>query len=386
MNNKINLALALGLSLGAVASSSADVFHLRVHSPGLVASANTPPTPAPVPPPPPKPASAVFGDVAFGAVNAGSSTSLSFTVQNASADAALELQDIAVAGPGLSWAPGAMGTPCAGSMPQTLAPKASCSLTVTWSPAAAGPLVGGQLTVTDNAPESPHRYDLTGTAGTAPDPHFANVSLLLPFEGAGDIKGNALSFIGAASTTQAAHTGTRSVYFAAGIGQVLKVDNAALGDFPGDFTIEGWTLPLTNTAFHVFDMGGVDQLNWQSQGLWVANGRFIYNASSANTTNDIAANLDIGAAVIGQWNHFAITRNGAVYRTFVNGKLTKTVAVNKRPYKPLYGLVLGNYPYKTWTSFPNSFGAHHTDDFRVTNGVARYTADFVPSNQPYPTR
>jgi len=391
--NRKKLTLALALTLGAVSIAAAQSFEMRVYSQGLLpqgAPTTSPPSPSPAPAPAPTPAPeatfALEGSFDFATVAQGQRTSRTFTVKNTSTKTSLQVRDVAVVGAGVSLAPGSTGTPCATEMPQSLAPEASCTFTLTWAPTVAGPLTNAHLTFVSNAADSPRQYSLTGSAEIPADPYFSKVTLLLPFEGTGDVKGNAVSSAGATLSSQAAHSGNSSAFFGAGVGHVVKIENTAPFDLPGDFTVEGWVLPVDGATNHVFAIGGIDGKTWQSQGLWMAGSRFVFNASSNNTVNDIAANLDIGAVMAGQWNHFAITRHGAVYRTFVNGALTKTIAVNKRPYKPQYGLVLGNYAVKTWTSFPGTWAPKYIDDFRVTNGVARYTESFTPSHVAFPTR
>jgi hypothetical protein len=66
----------------------------------------------------------------------------------------------------------------------TLAPSGSCTLTVTFTPTTSGTRAG-TVTVTDNAPGSPHQVLLTGTGGVAPVVTLTPASLTFPAQALG---------------------------------------------------------------------------------------------------------------------------------------------------------------------------------------------------------
>jgi hypothetical protein len=82
--------------------------------------------------------------------------------------------------------------------------------------------------------------------------------------------------------------------------------------------------------------------------------------------------------VANTWYHFAIVRNGTTTTLYKNGTsyLSLTDTANyTTPY-----IVIGN-AYQT--SRNGVIG--YMDDFRVTSGLARYTANFTPPTAALPT-
>ena len=80
------------------------------------------------------------------------------------------------------------------------------------------------------------------------------------------------------------------------------------------------------------------------------------------------------------WRHFALTRGGGTLRLYIDGVLagssTTTLAMN------FSELTIGFARYSpSHTSFNG-----YIDELRITKGVARYTANFTPPTEPFPTR
>jgi hypothetical protein len=81
------------------------------------------------------------------------------------------------------------------------------------------------------------------------------------------------------------------------------------------------------------------------------------------------------------WNHFALVRNGANLTLYHNGVSAASVAnVSSTSFADAYTLKLG---VARGTSFPFN---GYMSDFRVTKGVARYTATFTPPASMLRTR
>lgn len=162
----------------------------------------------------------------------------------------------------------------------------------------------------------------------------------------------------------------------------------------GDFTIEGWFLP-TGTASTIINIGGIDQVSWQSQAVyfgWPAAGQLTWMASSANNGTDISTGtkcaqpcsdyVAFGAPTLNAWNHFAVVYSSAAgqYYLYLNGTRTATVTSAKRPYQSSYQTTIGGYPLKTQSGITGGF-AGYLDEFRLTDGVARYTGPSYPVPQ-----
>ena len=79
------------------------------------------------------------------------------------------------------------------------------------------------------------------------------------------------------------------------------------------------------------------------------------------------------------WRHVAVTRSGTSLRLFINGvqrgsTLTSSANLSDNQLK------IGYY-------YSETFGfVGKVDEFRVTKGVARYTANFTPPTVPFPDK
>lgn len=227
------------------------------------------------------------------------------------------------------------------------------------------------------------------------DPFFNFVTMLLHFDGADgsqafvDVKGNSFTMTGNPHLrTAQAKFGTSSLYYDGVAGTALTLPNSALCNFPGDFTVEGYFYPTTGTpGGTIIDLGGVANLNWQPLHVNLdGNGHIQLCASSANSGLDIANFANFGVVTVNAWNHFAVCKTPAGYQCFLKGALGLTVNNSAQPFVPAYGIALGNYPVDSQNNFPSAgaMPSIYMDEFRITNGVARYTSNFTPPAAPFP--
>lgn len=204
------------------------------------------------------------------------------------------------------------------------------------------------------------------------DPFFNNVSLLLPMDASfADFSSNnfALTAFGDVQISNAVSKFGGGAAFFDGNGDYLR-GNAAI-DYSGDFTIEGWfnrTGVGNGQVKTIFEAGNIQpgqggvHLYVESDGTFVLNNGFTYVGNG-------------GASPLNQWVHFAVVRNGGTNTLYVNGVAVHTdsqsYTVNNNIFSiggaPIYGFYINGY----------------IDDFRITEGVARYTADFTPPNSSF---
>ena len=103
-------------------------------------------------------------------------------------------------------------------------------------------------------------------------------------------------------------------------------------------------------------------------------------SSGTDTTIwDIADGKSMGTIDYGQWNHFAITRKGNIFRTFKNGTKVseftspKPITRNTRD---------GTLKFSIGRSQGSDYFKGYIDGLRVTKGTALYTANFTaPSSE-----
>jgi hypothetical protein len=226
----------------------------------------------------------------------------------------------------------------------------------------------------------PNEQVLAKRAGIWPvaggDPDFANVSLLLHMDGSNgsttftDSSSNAFAitpFGNAQVSTNDPKFGTGDLTLD-GTGDYLQTPtNAAFQLGTGDFTIECWVFVNSgnsNDGLFVFGPSSI-------LAVGVTVGQWFLSLTSGS-----AEHLQ-GGATTGVWQHLALTRSGTDVRLFINGTQLGATRTNNTDYTSDQ-LFIGYY-------FSTSFAINaRVDEFRVTKGVARYTANFTPPTAPFP--
>ena len=213
------------------------------------------------------------------------------------------------------------------------------------------------------------RYPSAASADT----HFASVTLLMPMDSnIQDIKGNTITNSGSVSiTTATKKMGVGSARFNGT--QYLDIAANAGLDFAGDpFTIEGW--------FYVDNVTGTKPIfSFANRAMLFQ----IQNTVPVFYINSVASGWagNAGAVAAATWTHFALVRNAADVCTFY-----------------LNGVAVGQVPTHSENVGSSSVGASlgrdlvggtfllgYLDDFRITKGIARYSANFPPPALPYQT-
>ena len=227
-----------------------------------------------------------------------------------------------------------------------------------------------------------HPYNATQTTltvPTAPLTAIANTSLLLNFTNAGIYDAATINdgqTVGNAqvSTTQA-KWGTTSMGFD-GTGDWLVVPNRPeLNIGTGDFTIECW-INRTATASGA---GNGDAIISKGTNNVVIS--MSVNTSKFEFGQYGVATLLTSTTVISNntWYHVAITRSGTTLRMFINGtqEASTTSSAN---FTSTTNMFIGADANNT-----NQRINGYIQDLRITNGYARYTANFTPPTAAFPT-
>jgi hypothetical protein len=164
--------------------------------------------------------------------------------------------------------------------------------------------------------------------------------------------------------------GTGSIYFDGSGDYMTVASNTALQMNASDFTIECWAY-ISSFTGTIFELGqytdGILLRPWGSDDFYVNGSNY------GNITQYLTANT---------WTHFAVVKSGTTVTLYINGtsKITATgvgnVSVNQ------YGISIGTSAHMGNNS---QFLPGYLDDFRITKGVARYTANFTPPTSALPT-
>lgn len=148
----------------------------------------------------------------------------------------------------------------------------------------------------------------------------------------------------------------------------------------GDFTIEGWFFMRnhhTGVGSGYPQVEGLFELNYYTDGILLRLGR----PDSPYRGGDFYVNGRNYAGYIenyfpfGQWNHIAVVRSGSTVTLYGNGQVIVAAKNVSGTINSAGGpLRLGNTRHYAHQESPNMW----VDDFRITNGTARYTAAFTP--------
>lgn len=237
------------------------------------------------------------------------------------------------------------------------------------------------------------------------DAEYASVATLLQFDGTdgsteiNDLSANGASVpwvahAGAALSTADKKFGTASLYL--GYGQYVRGPMIPDWNFiDQDFTIEVWTKPVTQATGSNVSVGLVscDQGLNNPRGWKITerNDNLVWSArDSVGNYLSLGGYPNFRATFINTWVHIAVTRAGGLFRFFVNGLIFHTVdwgVTRILKWDNSDTTIGGLFNHAEIGGSPNVFVGNsgwqgYIDELKVTKGVARYTADYVPPTAP----
>ena len=222
-------------------------------------------------------------------------------------------------------------------------------------------------------------YTSAFTPPTAPLTPIQNTSLLLLGTNTGiqDATGkNDIITYGSAKTqSNTVKYGTGALSFDGAGSSMYVPSNVKFGFGTGNFTIEFWlylNATTTQTIFSELSTGSTQ----------VVPHIYYSNASGIRYFVNGADVITGGALSTGTWYHIAVCRSSGSTKMFINGTQTGSTYTDSNNYLSSTPIILGDYDIPpTGTSTLNGY----IDDLRITNGVARYTANFTPFGSQLPT-
>jgi hypothetical protein len=165
-----------------------------------------------------------------------------------------------------------------------------------------------------------------------------------------------------------------------GNGDWLNVPSSDFDMLGANFTAEGWfrfnSVALTP---HLMEWGSA--LYYRAVVYVKANKLYFYTANGNGSQGDrIASSTTLSTNT---WYHIALVRSGTVFTLYLNGVSQGTSTSPALPATPTT-MHIG------WQAFGNTIADDYlngwVDEFRVTKGVARYTAGFTPPTPPFPNQ
>jgi hypothetical protein len=215
-------------------------------------------------------------------------------------------------------------------------------------------------------------YTSNFTPPSAPLTAITNTSLLLNFTNAAIFDNammNDLETVGNAQiSTSVVKFGTGSMAFD-GSGDWLRTPSTpSNGLGAGNFTVEMWVYLNNTTGTQVFVTTANPTLDF-SPAFYNSGGDLRWYDGSVKSTG--------GTLSAGVWTHIAACRASGTLRFFINGTQTPTTYSVATNYGSSVPIIVGS----------NNYGESlngYIDDLRITNGVARYTANFTPPTAAFP--
>lgn len=219
---------------------------------------------------------------------------------------------------------------------------------------------------------------LMSYGGPVGDPYFADVSLLLHMDGTNgsttftDNSQNTFTVTPTSATvnTSVVKYGTGSVALHASRLDVASSSQFAFGT--EDFTIEAWV--------YVNSWGSSYNQTIVTVGSYLTG--VLIRLQSGTTMGIVVqspSSVDFGCVITpGQWYHIAVSRSAGLLYPFKDGVLLRA------PYGGAGSI--GTLPVVVGVSEHNGseYFDGYIDDFRITKGVARYTANFTPPTAAFP--
>lgn len=241
---------------------------------------------------------------------------------------------------------------------------------------------------------SPYLFAPTGPT----DPNFADVVSLLHFDGTDgsttftDEKGRTWAASGDAQLDTSITKFGSAALLLDGTGDYIA-DSGPNSDWEflhsgaDDFTLEMWLYPSSITTYHPVCMTADASASLGSS-LYVDSGGIVgFDVCKGAGGGVYAARLASAASAIstGVWTHVAVVyeqAGGAAdkLRLYIGGvKIDADDLATPSSGAPTFPMNIGRS-----VNFGGFYFNGSIDDFRVTNGVARYTSNFTPPSAPFP--
>ena len=164
-----------------------------------------------------------------------------------------------------------------------------------------------------------------------------------------------------------------SAYFGGSAGDYLSADNQNIGNFgTADFTVEGWFNLTANPTGYISlcetrtTAGGLGPAGW-ALGIDVNRKFYIFSGGELVATTN-------GAIEVGEWYHWAYTRESGTHRLFLQGSLIGSSTTSRTYTENNFRVganLVGLEPFPGYES-----------DVRVVKGTAVYTSEFTPPTSP----
>jgi hypothetical protein len=171
-------------------------------------------------------------------------------------------------------------------------------------------------------------------------------------------------------------------------GDFYTVPDSSAFDFQSlDFTIEMWLYPVSGNSGYrsLYGKRATAATVAPVQAFIDPSGVLTVFAANAASAESVAWTVTITASsspAVGQWSHFAMVRSGSTITVYLNG-----ASVGSSSALGGSALVQNNAAFCIGSTYSGGAGdayfGGYIDEFRVSKGVARYTASFTPATAAF---
>jgi hypothetical protein len=219
-------------------------------------------------------------------------------------------------------------------------------------------------------------YTTAFSIPTAPPTNVANTSLLMNFTNAGiydahATTGNDYETLNVTTSTARTKYALASMLFNGTSAYLTNPASPAQLFGVGDFTVEFWInfTATTGTQAILYWYAGVQDRGGISWNLTAGSLTYYFTPTVGNAIDTA------WSPVANTWYHIALVRASAVTKFYIDGVAKTPTYADTRDYSTAtgYQLIMGRDPGNTSVYFNG-----YLEDVRVTNGFARYTANFTP--------
>jgi hypothetical protein len=230
-------------------------------------------------------------------------------------------------------------------------------------------------------------WRITGSEKTPVDPQFTSVSLLLHGNGTNGSTTitdssptpKTVTAVGNAQiSTAQSKFGGASIAFD-GTGDAITVPDSEEFNFLANFTIETF-LYANSWPANVYLFGQYQGTDYPPALGYFSSGTPSFSASNNNSSYFLNGSGGGAALSTSTWHHVAWVRSGNRWSIYVNGTERLISASNANtPFNSTGAFRIGNF------SGAGGYGFNgYLDEFRITKGIARYTANFTPPPAQFP--
>jgi hypothetical protein len=226
----------------------------------------------------------------------------------------------------------------------------------------------------------------------AGDPFFSNVSLLLHCDGTNgsttivDSSGSpkTVTAVGNAqiSTAQSKFGGASLLFDGNGDAATIPNTNNAFTFSTNTYTFECFIRPVALSSFKILLDVSATAGNFFGTLYLAHNGTTLVWGTRPNTGSQYAyVEATGGTLTTNTWQHVALSVNAGAAKAFINGVAVGSPITFSTPAYTPVGFGVGQF--SNLLSAEYSFNGY-IDEVRITNGVARYTANFTAPTAPFP--